>query len=117
MEELEPDRTGNEVLRRVLARMRAAGIDGTVYSHPIGDHGHGAGPLVGLWDRQGGVPGRGDVPVRPNTWYSIELQTTTPLDAWNGQRVRMALEEDAYVGGDGKRHWVLSRQEEFHLVR
>jgi hypothetical protein len=73
MEELEPGRTGNDVLHRSLAQMRDAGIDGTVYSHPIGDHGHGAGPLVGLWDRQEGVPGRGDVPVRSNMWWSIEL--------------------------------------------
>ncbi|UCC71088.1 MAG: aminopeptidase P family protein [Gemmatimonadota bacterium] len=117
MEELEPGRAGNEVLRRALARMRDAGINGTVYSHPVGDHGHGAGPLVGLWDRQEGVPGRGDVPVRPNTWYSIELQATTPVAEWGDQAVRMALEEDAYLDEGGDRHWVLGRQERFHLVR
>ena len=117
MERLVPGRTGNVVLREARARMQSAGIDGTVYSHPIGDHGHGAGPLVGLWDRQDGVPGRGDVPVRPNTWYSIELQVTTPVPEWDGQAVRMALEEDAYLDGDGYRHWVLGRQLSFHLVR
>ena len=41
--ELRPGRTGNEVLRASLARMKADGIDGTVYSHPVGLHGHGAG--------------------------------------------------------------------------
>lgn len=117
LEEMEPGRTGNEVLRSTLARMREEGIDGTVYSHPIGDHGHGAGPLIGLWDRQEGVVGRGDVPLRPNTWFSIELQATTPVPEWNGQPVRMALEEEAYLDGTGKRHWVLRRQEAFHLVR
>jgi hypothetical protein len=117
MEEMEPGRVGNEVLRRALARMREAGIDGTVYSHPVGDHGHGAGPLIGLWDRQEGVPGRGDVPVLPNTWWAIELQATSPVPEWDGQRVRIALEEDAYIDSDGARHWVLSRQEHFHLVR
>ena len=117
MEEMEVGRTGNEVLAASLARMQAAGVDGTVYSHPVGDHGHGAGPLIGLWDRQEGVPGRGDVPVRPNTWYSIELQAITPVPEWGGQPVRMALEEDAYVDGNGDRHWVLKRQERLHLVR
>jgi Xaa-Pro aminopeptidase len=117
MEELQPERTGDDVLQRTLARMREAGIDGTVYSHPIGDHGHGAGPLVGLWDRQGGVPGRGDVPIRPNTWWSIELQSGSAVPEWEGQLVRMALEEDAYIDSDGKREWVLARQEKFHLVR
>ncbi|MGK7312391.1 MAG: M24 family metallopeptidase [Candidatus Longimicrobiales bacterium M2_2A_002] len=117
LEELMPGRTGNEVLLAARSRMEAAGIDGTIYSHPIGDHGHGAGPLVGLWDRQGGVPGRGDVPVRPNTWFSIELQATSPVPEWDGQPVRMALEEEALVDDDGERHWMLRRQETLHLVR
>jgi len=116
MEELKPGLSGNEVLKSALSRMRSAGINGTVYSHPIGDHGHGAGPLVGLWDRQDGVPGRGGVPVRPNTWYSIELQATTPVPEWGDQEVRMALEEDAYLDESGSRHWVLVRQERLHLV-
>src|SRR5690606_16096212 len=41
--ELRPGRTGNEVLAASRARMQAEGLDGTVYSHPIGMHGHGAG--------------------------------------------------------------------------
>ncbi|HST59736.1 MAG TPA: M24 family metallopeptidase [Longimicrobium sp.] len=117
LEEMRPGRTGNEVLRSTRERMRAEGIDGTVYTHPIGDHGHGAGPTIGLWDRQEGVPGRGDVALRPNTWFSIELQATTPVAEWGGQPVRMALEEEAWLDADGTRRWVLARQERFHLVR
>ena len=117
LEEMVPGRTGNEVLHRTLDRMRGGGIDGTVYTHPIGDHGHGAGPLIGLWDRQEGVVGRGDVALRPNTWFSIELQATTPVPEWDGQPVRMAQEEEALIDADGRRRWVLRRQSEFHLVR
>ena len=117
LEEMVPGRTGNDVLRRTRERMRAEGIDGTIYTHPIGDHGHGAGPLIGLWDRQEGVPGRGDVPLRPNTWFSIELQATTPVPEWNNQPVRMGLEEEAHLDETGARRWVLARQERFHLVR
>ncbi|MGH7483936.1 MAG: M24 family metallopeptidase [Longimicrobiales bacterium] len=115
--ELEPGRTGNEVLFAALDLMRRERIDGTIYTHPIGDHGHGAGALIGLWDRQEGVPGRGDVPIRPNTWFSIELQATSPVPEWGNQAVRMALEEEALIEGDGRRLWVLRRQERFHLVR
>lgn len=115
--EMEPGRTGNQVLHRTLERMRAEGLDGSVYTHPIGDHGHGAGPLIGLWDRQEGVPGRGDVPLRPNTWFSTELQVTSPVPEWGGQRVRMAQEEEAFLDAEGERHWTLARQERFHLVR
>ena len=115
--EMRAGRTGNEMLHATLTRMQAAGIDGTVYTHPIGDHGHGAGPLIGLWDRQDGVPGRGDVPLLPSTWYSIELQATTSVPEWDGQRVRSMQEEEAVVGQDGQIGWALKRQVSFHLVR
>jgi Xaa-Pro aminopeptidase len=117
LEEMRPGATGNAVLRATRARMRAEGIDGTVYTHPIGDHGHGAGPLIGLWDRQEGVEGRGEVTLVPNSWFSIELQATSPVAEWGGQPVRMALEEEAWIDADGTRRWVLARQERFHLVR
>jgi hypothetical protein len=117
MEEIRPGRTGNEILQSVLARMKAKGIVGTLYSHPIGLHGHGAGPLIGLWDRQEGVPGRGDATVIPSMWYSIELQATTPVPEWGGQPVRMAQEEDVIVGADGKVRWALRRQDKLFLVK
>src|SRR5574341_2589896 len=115
--EMLPGRTGNDVLAATLAAMRAAGVDGTVYTHPIGDRGHGAGPLIGLWDHQEGVPGHGDVPLLAGTWFSIELQATTPIPEWNGQPVRSAQEEDAELGTDGQMRWILRRQTDFHLVQ
>jgi Xaa-Pro aminopeptidase len=117
LEEMRPGATGNAVLRATRERMRAEGIDGTVYTHPVGDHGHGAGPLIGLWDRQEGVEGRGEVTLVPNSWFSIELQATTPVAEWGGQPVRMALEEEAWINAAGTRRWVLARQARFHLVR
>ncbi len=117
MEEIEVGRTGNEILATTLARMRSEGLNGTMYTHPIGDHGHGAGPLIGLWDYQTGVPGRGDPPVIPSMWFSTELQVTTPVPEWDGQPVRMAQEEEAEVTAEGEVRWVLRRQTELHLVR
>jgi Xaa-Pro aminopeptidase len=116
MEETRPERTGNEILASVRQRMKALGIDGTMYSHPIGMHGHGAGPLIGLWDYQDGVPGRGDARVIPSMWYSIELQATTPVPEWDGQPVRIAQEEDMIVSADGKTRWALKRQDRLFLV-
>jgi len=115
--ELRPGRTGNEILAASLAAMKAKNINGTVYSHPIGLHGHGAGPLIGLWDYQEGVPGRGDAKVIPSMWYSIELQATTPVPEWDGQAVRMAQEEDVIIGADGKVRWALQRQDKLFLVK
>jgi len=115
--EIKSGRSGNEILRASLARMRAEGIDGTVYSHPIGMHGHGAGPLIGLWDYQDGVPGRGDAKVIPGMWFSIELQATTPVPEWNNLPLRSAQEEDAIVDRAGAVRWAWQRQTKYWLVK
>jgi Xaa-Pro aminopeptidase len=116
LEEMEPGRTGNDILAATLARMRAEGITGTVYSHPIGDHGHGAGPLIGRWDAQEGVPIRGDEPLLPSTWHSIELQATRAIPEWGGEAANCRQEEEAYLDANGQRHWVYGRQTAFHLI-
>ena len=115
--EMHPGLTGNEVLVAALAKMREAGINGTIYSHPVGDNGHASGPLIGMWDRQEGVPGRGDVPLRGPTWYAIELQATSPVPEWGGQPIRIGMEEDAELTADGTMRWIKARQTEYHLVR
>jgi Xaa-Pro aminopeptidase len=117
MERMRTGRSGNEVLADSLAQMRQEKIDGSIYCHPVGDRGHGAGPLIGLWDRQQGVPGRGDVLLLPNSWFAIELQAATPVPEWNNQPLRVALEEDAVLDSDGSVRWVFQRQSQFHLVR
>jgi Xaa-Pro aminopeptidase len=116
LERIRPGRSGNEILLDTLVAMRAAGINGSVYTHPIGDHGHGAGPLIGLWDRQMPIPGKGDVLVLPDTWFSIELAARTPVPEWGGQELWVGQEEDAALVGE-KIEWVLQRQAKYHLVR
>jgi Xaa-Pro aminopeptidase len=116
-ERMQPGRSGNEVLADALTQMKKEGINGTIYTHPVGDHGHGAGPLIGLWDRQQGVPGRGDVAILPGTWFSIELQATTPVAEWGGQELFVGQEEDCLIDEQGKFSWILKRQTAYHLVR
>jgi len=115
MAEMQVGRTGNTVLKRVLERAKAEGIDPQIYSHPIGYHGHAAGPIVGLWDQQGGVPGKGDYEIFDNTCYSIELNAKRPVAEWDNQVVRMALEEDALLAG-GVIRWLDGRQTTLHLI-
>lgn len=117
LEKIRPGKSGNEALAEALAAIKDAGLNGTIYSHPIGDHGHGAGPLIGLWDRQQGVPGRGDVPILSSTWFSIELSGQTEIPEWGGQALWVGQEEDALVDATGKVGWVLKRQTDYHLVK
>jgi hypothetical protein len=117
MENMQPGLTGNQVLAASLAQMHKEGINGTIYNHPIGDYGHGPGATIGLWDRQEGVPGRGEVALITRNCHAIELNAVTPVPEWDGQEVRMMLEEDACMRTDGEMEWVLNRQTELHVVK
>ncbi len=108
-------RTGNEVLAGVRAAMAAEGIEGRMYTHPIGVHGHGAGPVIGLYDQQEGVPGRGDVPLHDDTLHSFEMFAEVDVPEWDGQRVKLASEQIVAFTG-GRVHYLGGRQTELHLV-
>jgi len=107
-------RSGNEILASALAVAKDEGITASIYTHPIGFHGHAAGPTIGLWDQQGGVPGRGDYPLYPNTAHSIELYAETDVESW-GKPVRISLEEDAFFDGENT-YYIDGRQKEMLLI-
>jgi len=108
-------RTGNEVLKMSREQAIAEGITPSIYTHPIGYHGHAAGTTLGMWDSQGGVPVTGDYPLHLNTAYSIELNASTFVEEW-GKDVRIMLEEEAFFNKDGVRY-IDGRQEEIIIVK
>tara|TARA_Y100001970_G_scaffold242971_1_gene307849 strand:- start:605 stop:1870 length:1266 start_codon:yes stop_codon:yes gene_type:complete len=112
--EIAVGRTGNEVLSSALRKAKNEGITPSIYTHPIGYHGHGAGSTIGMWDQQGGVPGGGDYPIYPNTAYSIELYAETNIPSW-GKPVRIKLEEDAMFDGESV-YYIDGRQKEIFLI-
>jgi Xaa-Pro aminopeptidase len=107
-------RTGNDILAAALTEAAAAGIQASIYTHPIGYHGHAAGPTIGMWDQQSGVPGSGDYPLYPDTAYAIELSARVAVPGW-AEPVRIMLEEDAFFDGNEVRY-IDGRQTRLHLV-
>jgi len=116
MEELKVGRTGNQVLASALQRARGEGLRPSIYSHPLGLHGHAAGAPVGMVDKQDGVPGDGDYPFFAETVHSIELNNRADVPEWGNQEVQVALEQDAVLFRTGAR-FIDVRQTSFHLVR
>ena len=107
-------RTGNEVLKMTREMAIAEGITPSIYTHPIGYHGHAAGTTLGMWDKQNGVPGDGDYPLHKNTAYSIELNATVNVPMWK-KDIRIMLEEEAYFTGENV--WYIDgRQTELILI-
>ena len=114
-EAMKTGRTGNEILKIALDKANKNGLKPSIYTHPLGVHGHAAGPTIGLWDQQDGVPGRGDYPLHPDTCYAIELNAKRKVPEWDDQEVRMSLEQDAWWTGE-KLVFMAGRQKKLHLV-
>lgn len=108
-------RTGNQILSASLAQAKSEGIKASIYTHPLGFHGHAAGPTIGMWDQQGGVHGSGDFPLNYNTAYSIELNAASFIPEWK-KEIRIMLEEDGYYDAAGFRY-IGGRQKAVYLVQ
>lgn len=107
-------KTGNEILADTRKQAIAEGINPSVYTHPIGYHGHAAGTTIGMWDMQGGVPFTGDYPMHYKTAYSIELNCTVNIPDWK-KDIRIMLEEDGYFDETGFR-FIDGRQKEIIAI-
>lgn len=107
-------KTGNEILLASLTEAKAEGLRPSIYTHPLGTYGHSAGPTIGMWDSQEGVPVTGDYPLYKNTVYAIELNTTVKLEEWN-KDIRIMLEEAGFFGESGFRY-VNGRQQTIKAI-
>ncbi|WP_414827652.1 M24 family metallopeptidase [Alteromonas sp. H39] len=108
-------RTGNDILAMSRKQAIEEGIVPTIYTHPIGTHGHAAGTTIGMWDSQSGVPVDGDYPMQKNTAYSIELNAAVPVPDWGGD-IRIMLEEQAFFDGE-RVQYMDGRQTHLHLIQ
>ncbi|WP_246011883.1 M24 family metallopeptidase [Chryseotalea sanaruensis] len=108
-------KSGNEVLAAARAQAIHESIVPSIYTHPIGFHGHAAGTTIGMWDMQQGVPHNGDYTLHYKTAYSIELNATVKITEWN-KEIQIKLEEDGYFDESGFRY-IDGRQKELLLVQ
>lgn len=93
-------KTGNQILATSRKQAIDQGITPSIYTHPIGFHGHAAGTTIGMWDMQNGVPNSGDYPMHYNTAYSIELNISVFAIEWK-KEIQIKLEEDGFFSEAG----------------
>ena len=108
-----PGRTVGEVYAETMAEMEEAGITAQVYSHPLGNHGHGLGPSIDF--RSSGSTAAAQQVLVEGSYISIELNTLTPVPEWGGQDVFMMQEDPAYLTPEGWRFF-RPRQEALYLI-
>jgi Xaa-Pro aminopeptidase len=116
MAEFRENISGNQLLQNILERARKEGINTPrVYSHSLGLFLHEPGPLIGLpWEQVKALP-RGEVAMRPNYAFTMELSTDGPVPEWDNQIVRCPMEEPVVFTEKGCQT-LKGRQIEFYLV-
>lgn len=105
---------GHEVYDATMADMKREGIEAMIYSHSVGNQGHALGASIDFRRPAAGAPA--EPPFREGSYTSIELNTSTPVPEWGGQKVTIMMEDDAYLTAEGMR-WFRPRQTSFYLIR
>jgi len=109
-------RTGNEILKQTLDKARQEGLNNPrVYSHSLGLFLHEPGPLIGHPYEQEYCLGRGEVELNFNSSFTAELSVDGVVPEWDGQTIRLALEEDIIFTRDSAR-FIDGRQTSFYLI-
>jgi Xaa-Pro aminopeptidase len=112
-----PGRTGGEVYTLAMEEMKQKGIEAKIYSHPVGNQGHGLGPSIDYRSTQ--RPDIATAQARPlvkGSYEAIELNTLTPVPEWDDQKVFVMMEDDAYLTDDGYKFF-RPRQENWYLIK
>lgn len=110
-------RTGNEILAGSMEQAEKEGLKAHLYTHPIGTHGHAAGPTIGLYYRPGlPVPGTGDYPLYRNTCYALELNTKVCIPEWDGEELWVMREETVSFTKDHQLDYLMTEPRTFKMV-
>ena len=111
---IKPGAKGYEVYDATMADMKKMGIEAMIYSHSVGTQGHALGASVDFRRPSAGAPS--EPPFREGSYTSIELNSSTAVPEWGGQKVTIMMEDDAYLTKDGMK-WFRPRQTAFYLIK
>ncbi len=111
-----PDRPAGEVYTAAMDEMKQKNIEAQIYSHPIGDQGHGLGAAIDFRATKRPETMGQEKRLRKGSYISIELNTQTVVPEWGGQKIYVMEEDPAYLTDEGWKFFV-PRQEAFYVIR
>ncbi len=109
------NKTGNEVLVESLRQGIDEGLNPCLYTHPLGCHGHAAGPTIGLWNQQTPIEYDGDIAIVDSTGYALELNVKAYLETY--QREIILFSEESIIFKDGKCNYLADKHEEIAVIK
>jgi Xaa-Pro dipeptidase len=113
LKHVRPGASGQEVYDATMADMKQQGIEAMIYSHSVGTQGHALGASIDF--RRASEAGPANPPFREGSYTSVELNTSTAVPEWGGQKVTIMMEDDAYLTAAGLQ-WFRPRQIAFYLI-
>jgi Xaa-Pro aminopeptidase len=116
MGELVEGLTGNEILKNVLSKGNAEGLNPVMYSHPVNYFGHGSGMTIGLTENQKYLNGTGNRKLYNNTSYALEFSVSAAVPEWKNDVVSQGFEE-TIIFTESKAQFADGRQEKIYLIR
>ena len=111
---IKPGVKGFEAYDATMADVKKLGIEAMIYSHSVGNQGHALGASIDF--RRPSAGNSLEPPFREGSYTAIELNTSTPVPEWGGQKVTIMMEDDAYLTKDGMK-WFRPRQTAFYVIR
>jgi len=108
-------KTGNEVFVEAIDKGKEAGLRPVLYTHPLGLHGHAAGPIIGLYTNQNPIPVRGDLRIHDSTGYALELTTIEFVERY-GRDIRMMTEESV-IYKNGEVYFLAENRDRIKVIR
>ena len=111
---IRPGAKGFEVYDAAMEDLKKLGVEAMIYSHSVGNQGHGLGASVDF--RRLSAGSSLEPPFREGSYTAIELNSTTAVPEWGGQKVTVMMEDDAYLTKEGMK-WFRPRQMAFYVIR
>ena len=111
-----PGMTGWEATLEIAGRLEGVDFLPSLYSHPIGYHGHALGPSINARDMDLSSPPQRDSHLREGSYRSVEFSATTAIPEYGGGEVRIPMEDDAYLTEDGYEYF-RPYQTEWYVIR
>ena len=96
-----PGMTGWEATLAIAAELEDVDFLPSLYSHPIGYHGHALGPAINARNMDLSSPPEWDSHLRDGAYRSIEFSATTAIPEYGGGTVTIPMEDDGYLTADG----------------
>lgn len=113
-ENMKIGRSGNDVFEMSIAQGKEEGLRPILYTHPLGFHGHAAGPTIGLFSNQNRIPVKGDLLLHNNTGYALELSIVEYLEMY--QRDTYIFTEESVVLVDNEVSFLAQGRDTMYVV-